>query len=369
MHTFLDFGVGQDALENTVSPEIARLVQSVRDLDGGPFDPCDALRFTAARVIFKVILNKSFEGGEKADLEMFIAATDSVLQSFGVLSALHFVPFINMFPGNVFNMDKIRATDTQIRKFMHCQVERRAIHLAETGDLQCLADSYLQKIQTQRNRGIDSHSFDVENLVQVMLELVVAGTDTTATTLQWFFLYLALNPEEQNHLHDEIDAELAGMFPTLKDRSRLPYLDAAILETQRLADTVPFAVTRSPSKDMTLAGFRIPQGCIVVPSLSSALMDPELFPEPAMFRPSRFLTRKSFKLRDLGMIPFNIGKRNCLGETLAKVEMFLVSAAMLQSFTFALPVEDPRPSMQGIVGATRKPCPYRLQAIPRTDSL
>ena len=74
MHTFLDFGVGQDALENTMAPEIARLVESVRDLDSAPFDPYDVLRFAAARVIFKVILNKSFEGEERADLEMFIAA-------------------------------------------------------------------------------------------------------------------------------------------------------------------------------------------------------------------------------------------------------------------------------------------------------
>ncbi|GFS18067.1 cytochrome P450 [Elysia marginata] len=367
MHTFLDFGVGQDALENTVSPEIARLVQCIRDKGAdASFDPCDALRFTSARLIFKVILNKRFEGEEKADLEMFIAATDSVLQNFGVLSALHFLPFVRMLPGNIFNMDKIRTTDTQIRKFMHCQVERRAIHLAATGDIQCLADSYLQKIQTNRSLGIETHTFDADNLVQVMLELVVAGTDTTATTLQWFLLYMVLNPEEQTMLHEEIDVELDGTFPTLKDRGRLPYLDAAILETQRLADAVPFAVTRSPSEDITLGGFRIPKGCIVVPSLTSVLMDSELFPQPEAFKPSRFLRRKNAKLRDLGLIPFNIGKRNCLGESLARVELFLVSAALIQSFRFQLPEGESLPSLKGIVGATRKPCPFRIQAIPRT---
>ncbi|GFN84730.1 cytochrome p450 [Plakobranchus ocellatus] len=366
MHTFRDFGVGQDALENTVVPEIARLVQTVRDLDGAAFDPCNDLRFTTARLIFKVILSKQFEEEETADLEIFITAVDSVLQTFGMLSVLHFVPLLKFLPGDIFNLNKIESKDAILREFMQEQIQRRARYLATTGDIECLADNYLDKIQRNQYNGTEMPAFDVENLVQILLELVVAGTDTTATTLLWLFLYLAINPEEQELLHREIDYQLDGAFPMLKDRPRLPRLDAAILEAHRLGAVVPFAVARSPNKDLTLAGFRVPRGCIVVPSLASVLMDPELFPEPSVFKPSRFLERKhNIKLRDLGLIPFNIGKRNCLGETLARVELFLVAAAMLQKFRFVLPDDEPHPSLKGVVGATRMPPPFKLQAIPR----
>ena len=65
-------------------------------------------------------------------------------------------------------MDKIKTNDTRMRKFMHYQIERRVIHLAATGDVQCLADSYLQKIQTQRSRGVESQTFDGTFLFHVL---------------------------------------------------------------------------------------------------------------------------------------------------------------------------------------------------------
>ena len=117
------------------------------------------------------------------------------------------------------------------------------------------------------------------------------------------------------------------------DRAKMRYVNATLSELQRLGNIV----TGSPhaaSEDMTLLGFFIPKGTMVQPNSYSALMDPKYWNEPNKFKPDRFLDEEGKPIDYEALIPFGIGPRICLGEPLARMELFLVFANLIQKYKF-----------------------------------
>lgn len=105
--------------------------------------------------------------------------------------------------------------------------------------------------------------------------------------------------------------------------------------------------------------YTIPAGSHLVPLLNKINMDPELFPEPDKFTPERFIAGDRLQLPDT-FLPFGVGRRVCLGEQLARIELFLFFANMMNSFEFSLPEGQPMPELEGSVGTTHAPLPFNL---------
>ncbi|KAK3551287.1 hypothetical protein QTP70_013946 [Hemibagrus guttatus] len=169
----------------------------------------------------------------------------------------------------------------------------------------------------------------------------------------------------QNRVHEELQSVLKGQYPHYSDRHRLPYLCAVINEVLRLRPVAPLAVPHKAIRDSSIAGYFIPKNTIVIPNLFGAHHDPEVWPDPHSFRPERFLEGDGSCLRAL--IPFGGGARLCLGESVAKMEMFLFTGYLLRDFQF-LPAspEEPLPDLRGLASVVLKAKPYRAIAHPRT---
>uniref|UniRef100_A0A3B5LMX5 Uncharacterized protein n=1 Tax=Xiphophorus couchianus TaxID=32473 RepID=A0A3B5LMX5_9TELE len=152
--------------------------------------------------------------------------------------------------------------------------------------------------------------------------------------------------------------------PSMTDRDNMPYTNAVIHEIQRMGNIIPLNVPRIASKDTTLDKYSIPKGTLILAPLHSVLHDESMWETPHSFNPEHFLDQDGkFRKREAFM-PFSAGKRVCLGEQLARMELFLFFTSLLQRFKFS-PLAGEQPSLECRMAAVRSPKPYRLCAVPR----
>jgi steroid 17alpha-monooxygenase/17alpha-hydroxyprogesterone aldolase len=201
-----------------------------------------------------------------------------------------------------------------------------------------------------------------------MAEVFMAGMETTASTLCWALLYLIHNPNVQQKLHQELDQVIGpDRLPKLVDKKHLPYLEATITDTLRISSLLSLAFPHKTTVDTTLQGYSIPKGTTVLTNLWSLHHDPEIWDDPNEFRPRRFLNEGGNFVPPKAerFLPFLAGRRGCLGESLARIEVFLVLARLLHSFKFKNPPGSDLPSLKPITGLALMPRPFCVCAINR----
>nr|XP_008121343.2 PREDICTED: putative inactive cytochrome P450 2G1 [Anolis carolinensis] len=174
-------------------------------------------------------------------------------------------------------------------------------------------------------------------------------------------------PEVQAKVHEEIDRVIGhNRIPNSEDRRQMPYTDAVIHEVQRVSDLVPMSVAHMVTCDTEFRGYFIPKGMEVWPVLSTVLHDPTMFKSPSVFNPENYLDENGCFKKNDAFVPFSSGKRICLGESLARMELFLFFTIILQSFQLKplVPPEDldPTPLENGFLTV---PPFYHLSIIPR----
>ncbi len=228
-------------------------------------------------------------------------------------------------------------------------------------------DHYLLQMKNTANASSSFYGKDGRlNLVNTLLDFFLAGIDSTSSTLRWGMLYMILNPDIQEKVQDELDkATGGGRLPTLDDKIRTPYTEAVVHELQRLADIAPLSITHCLSEDVELAGYHIPKGTAIMPNLSNVHKDPLTFPDPERFDPTRFLDEEGKFKPHPKVIPFGIGKRKCMGESLARMSLYLFFAGILSRFTVSEDETIGKPSTERVYGITAAPRPFKINFKPR----
>ncbi|XP_054135950.1 cytochrome P450 2D14-like isoform X2 [Melozone crissalis] len=217
-----------------------------------------------------------------------------------------------------------------------------------------------------QGKAAEENGFHYNSLRLVTLDLFTAGSETTSTTLRWALLYMLLHPEIQSKVQAEIDRVIGRERPpSMTDQASMPYTNAVIHEVQRCGDIVPVGIPHMTYRDTELQGFFIPKGTTIITNLSSVLKDETVWEKPNEFYPEHFLDAKGQFVKPEAFLPFSAGRRACLGEQLARMELFLFFTTLLQKFTFVLPEDQPRPRQDGHFALTNSPHPYLLRALPR----
>ncbi|KAH7673141.1 CBN-CYP-14A1 protein, partial [Aphelenchoides avenae] len=205
----------------------------------------------------------------------------------------------------------------------------------------------------------DSNPYlNFDQLVYVLSDFWMAGMETTTTTMRWALLYMVKWPHIQRKAQAEIDSVVGrDRFPTMADRMEMPYMNALLAEIQRyevVVATVPHLCTETQS----VGGQNVPANTLIYVNFYNVLSRDPVFEEPEKFNPERFLESDGRTLKkDLleKLIPFGMGKRQCAGEGLARMENFLILTTLLQRYTF---------EATGPVDLTPN---YTLVTQPRTD--
>jgi len=157
-------------------------------------------------------------------------------------------------------------------------------------------------------------------LVNEILTLIVAGHETTASTLNWTWYLLAQNPGAEEKLSKELNTLLSNEFPELCDLPKFTYTRHVIEEALRLYPA-GWLMTRKALKDDQLGDYFVPAGTEVYISPYIIQRHPALWDDPDSFNPDRFENVQAQERRAMKMIPFSAGPRKCIGELLARIEM------------------------------------------------
>ncbi|XP_022103602.1 cytochrome P450 2A11-like isoform X2 [Acanthaster planci] len=221
----------------------------------------------------------------------------------------------------------------------------------------------------------DKHQEEGDKLKEVFREdliwraihdMFAAGTDTTTYTILWLILLMMEYPDVQTKVQSEVDNVIGqSRPPSLTDRAQMPYTEATLMEVQRFRTVAPYVPPRAVPRDVEIMGYSIPKGTQVWVNLWGALNDPSHWSNPECFDPSRFLSDDGeHVIVPEAYIPFGAGRRACLGETLAKMELFLFCTNFMQRFTFIRNSTTPL-DLSGRIGITFIPRSYETVVVRR----
>lgn len=180
-------------------------------------------------------------------------------------------------------------------------------------------------------------SFSFDHLSSIVQDLFIAGTETISVSLNWAIIFAAKYPDFQKEVTDEIDRVLGKEKPpTETDRLKLPYIEAFINETMRYHCAGPILIPRSTTKDVVFKGYKLPENTFIMVNMWSCNRDPAYWDQPDKFEPRRFIDENgNFKNKNPAMMPFSVGKRACIGESIARLQLFLIFTCLLQKFNFS----------------------------------
>ncbi|XP_033626927.1 cytochrome P450 2J6-like [Asterias rubens] len=357
-------GVGKRSFEENIATEAHVLITEMRKEQGAPFDPKYLLGNAVLNIICSVVLGKRFQYNDPAFRDILRCTgrvmegvrSGGIVEFSPVVSKLTVIPFVRRYVDTV----------SELVEQMLSLIDEHNRDYDSAANPRDIIDMFLKEINSKQSLGVESGAIKIENLRPVVGDLFVAGSETTNTTLRWSMLYMMAYPDVQHRVQKELDdVTLGNRLPKTTDKPKLPYTEAVLCEIQRCSTIVPLAVPHYSSEDTTLSGFNIPKGTIVISNLWHQHHDPLVWEQPDKFLPERFLDKDGNFSCPREFTPFGIGRRICLGEHLAKMELFIFFTFLLHQFTLKNPPGAPPVSFKGIAGGTWAPLDFKLCAVQR----
>ncbi|XP_066298300.1 cytochrome P450 2U1-like [Branchiostoma lanceolatum] len=354
-----DFGFGKRSLEGRILEEAEALRMEIIKTDRKPFNIFPLLRSAVTNVICSIV----FGARHKSEDAAFKTFLEDINTRFRTPNAINrFYHVLRHLPVLAIgrSAQALHEAVERMRQFVKTKVDEHQRDF-ESDNIRDFVDLYIQEM-----RSGNKENFTDQQLVYVVVDLLLAGTDTTSQSLYWILLYMIIYPETQERAGEEIYRTFGDSAPpTMARRKEVPFTEAVISEVQRINGVAPLTIPRSTSNDTVLHGYDIPRGTMVHVNLWSVLTDPNLWENPDQFKPERFLDNQGQYMKKDAFIPFSIGQRFCLGTQLARMELFMFTTYLLQHFTFKLPEGAAAPSTVGKLGLSNGARPYELCAIPK----
>ncbi|KYR01275.1 cytochrome P450 family protein [Tieghemostelium lacteum] len=203
----------------------------------------------------------------------------------------------------------------------------------------------------------------VNRILVLGMELMAVGSETTSSTMEWFILLMANHPEIQEKIYAELksvqDSQPGGLC--IANRSQTPYLNAAIKECQRYKPTGPFNIPRTTKEDIQINDLFIPKGTQILHFHYAMMYNEQNFMSPTEFIPERFINDNHSHV----FHPFSLGSRNCIGQSLATDEIYLVLVKLLHSYKIMLPDGISKLDETEQPGMTFKPKEFNIKIVSR----
>ncbi|WRX20105.1 Cytochrome P450 - like 10 [Theobroma cacao] len=272
--------------------------------------------------IMRMVAGKRYYGDQvtnEADAKEFWDLIAEVFKNGGAANPADFFPMLNWIGQWYEKMDKKlgKRMDVFFQKLID---EHRSSRQENTSMI-----AHLLSLQES-----EPHYYTDEILKGLMLVMILAGTDTSAVTLEWAMSNLLNHPEVLKKARAEIDSQI-GQENLIDepDVSKLHYLQSVISETLRLYPALPLLLPHMASSDCTIGGYDVPRDTIVMVNAWAIHRDPKLWDDPTSFKPERFENEKGESHK---LMPFGLGRRACPGASLAQRLVGLTLGSLIQCF-------------------------------------
>uniref|UniRef100_H2XZH7 Uncharacterized protein n=1 Tax=Ciona intestinalis TaxID=7719 RepID=H2XZH7_CIOIN len=344
--TLRECGFGKRSLEERIVEEVSYLNDAIRATMGKPFEIMAKLGNAISNNICSVAMGRRYDYDNKRFKDL-VAKRFNHPRAARYFSLTLFEPLlIKVPPISTYNKMQISNSSMHAGLFREIIDEHRATFDKE--NIRDFIDAFLERMA-----GNDPHFTEFQLLV-FLRDLFIAGTETTTSTLRWALLVLLHNPGVQDKLRNEIH-KVIGQSTTVSmaHRESMPYTRAFIEEIYRYRTLTPLDLFHETSGELNISGYKIPKNTVIIPNLWAVHNDPDVWDEPSKFKPERHLDEKGNFVQSKHVIPFSVGPRHCLGEQLARMEIFIFLVSMVQKFEFLPDPNEPNlPEINHGVNAT-----------------
>ncbi|MCD7472199.1 hypothetical protein HAX54_013207 [Datura stramonium] len=272
------------------------------------------------------------EAHERRRFDELLIEAQAMLASFSVSDCLPSFSWIDKITGWTYRLEKIFKDLDEFYEEIIEQHHNPNRPKSMEGDI---VDLLLQ-LQKEQSTPIDLTLEDIKGL---LMNVLLAGSDTSAAAVVWAMTVLMKNPKAMNKVQKEIRKSIGNKgIVNEDDIQNMPYFKAVIKEVFRLYPPSPLLVPRESMGKSTLEGYEIQSGTIIHVNSWAIGRDPEVWENPEEFVPERFLNSDiDFKGQDYELIPFGAGRRRCPGITLGVASTELALSNLLYAFEWELP--------------------------------
>ncbi|GMS94014.1 hypothetical protein PENTCL1PPCAC_16189, partial [Pristionchus entomophagus] len=332
-----DFGMGKNLMEEQVKISITEYLRCLAKIeDKTKVDMRWPIQLMIANIINDTLFGYRFDYENCAPLTNYVESVTKLLtennSSILRFIALKFkwirhIPFLRYY-----------VVERQMHAYIRNNVESALKTFNAEKEPECFVHAYARKLGS-------SPYLTKDQLYAVCHDFFLAGQETTTTTLRWAMLLMAANQDKQENIREEIMRVVgSSRLPSMADKRDLPYTMAAVHEVQRRANMLMMNVARKSVVDTEVLGHKIPAETFVDGDIHQIMAHDPIFENPLEFRPERYLLDDGKTLNKEVVdrtVPFSLGRRQCAGEGLARVELFLGLATTLQNYRISPSSDEP----------------------------
>ena len=332
----VESGLNHESSAERAVDAVKILLEEIESNEGKPFSPKKRLHASILAQLWKMMTGRKVSPDDQ---------TVKALVEFGeilgrqALKATFYqmIPFASHLPSQ-FSRDIKRTVE--IRETILLPEFKAHLETYQSNVIRDLTDSFISAFKKEKPKQDGKDVGSVGVVPGLMIDFVSAGSESTSSSLAWFILYMVVHKNVQERIHQEI-YKVVGTDQDFEwnDIKDMSYLQAALCEVLRIVSVGPLSGTNA-IRDTTIAGYSIPKGTLVALNLSQVHHDEREWPEPDVFKPERFLDSEGnfvgwTKLH--GFMPFGLGRRECTGQSLARIMMLTFASILLHRYEIVLP--------------------------------
>lgn len=347
--------------QELVHEEGDSMIETFLSWNGSPNFTAKVVEHSVGSILYQILYGRHRNIKQDKNLKTLLDFANETTEFAKNGAPLDVMPWLRFFfPKKVSQLVMLMSKIDAVREALVQEHVERINDSGVKGDRSDVTNIYLEYDLPEEVTDQTS-TISKKRLVASISELLTAGFETTSNTLKWMILYMIAYPEVQSRVQKELD-DIVGCSRKvhLSDRKKLNFTVATILEIMRITSVVPLSLPRMATMNTKLNGISIKEGFVALVNIHSIHMEESFWEDPEVFRPERLLKNNCEidKEKAKHIVPFGLGRRRCVGEQLAEINIFLLFCNLMQRCTFSA-VEDGEIDLNPVPGLVYHPKPFR----------